>query len=43
MKQLLHFLSGAYSAFNPVFAIQSFPKRILLAHSKYSLHMAKMI
>lgn len=43
MKKLLHFLSSALPTCKPVFAIQSFPKMFLLAHSKYSLEIAKMI
>lgn len=43
MKKPLHFLSSAYPTCNPVLAIQSFPKTLLLAHSKYYLQIAKMI
>lgn len=38
-----HFLYSAYPTCSTVFAIQNFPKRILLEHSKYSLQFTKMI
>lgn len=34
-------VSSAYPTCNIVFAIKNFPKRIILAHSKFSLELAK--